>query len=120
MASEAADATNNVTESAPKASTKSKKKKKSTKSSRDKATKSPYEWTVDEVAAWIASIDYRAQSKKFKTASIDGSKLFTLNRTTLQHTVKVFDGMQCTNTLHVHIHIDRAMISLQQMLEMAF
>eukprot|EP00484_Ammonia_sp_Unknown_P025758 CAMPEP_0197034562 /NCGR_PEP_ID=MMETSP1384-20130603/12637_1 /TAXON_ID=29189 /ORGANISM="Ammonia sp." /LENGTH=826 /DNA_ID=CAMNT_0042464507 /DNA_START=21 /DNA_END=2501 /DNA_ORIENTATION=+ len=55
------------------------------------SAKSPYEWNTTEVAAWIASLSYASEAKKFQTALIDGSKLFTLDRTTLQNDVKVFD-----------------------------
>eukprot|EP01083_Nonionella_stella_P165633 551491_1 len=74
-------------------STKVNKKKSKRPSGRlSISLKSPYEWTTHEVSEWLKSIDYTAQSQKFKTASIDGSKLFTLDRTTLQNDIKIFDA----------------------------
>ena len=57
------------------------------------AKKSPYTWNVNEVAAWIASLNYQSESKHFQTALIDGSKLFGLDRTSLQNHVRILDGM---------------------------
>eukprot|EP01084_Bolivina_argentea_P018131 33805_1 len=54
-------------------------------------TKSPYEWTANEVAGWIVSLNYAPQSKKFANAMIDGNKLFKLDRNILQNEVKIFD-----------------------------
>ena len=65
-------------------------------------SKSPYTWTCGEVADWIVSLQYTSQAKKFKAAKVDGARLFTLNRASLQNEVKIFKRMP---SLCIHSHI---------------
>ena len=53
--------------------------------------KSPYQWTANEVAGWIESLDLIPEAKKFSNSLIDGSKLFGLDRVKLQNDIKIYD-----------------------------
>eukprot|EP01084_Bolivina_argentea_P135739 239135_1 len=53
--------------------------------------KSPYEWTCDEVVKWMKTTPFAHKRKKFRQAKINGSKLFSLDRLSLQNEVKIFD-----------------------------
>eukprot|EP01084_Bolivina_argentea_P101560 182054_1 len=66
-------------------------KKKQVSAAHDIHMKSPYEWTCDEVVKWMKTTPFAHKKKKFIKAKINGYKLFSLNRVSLQNEVKIFD-----------------------------